>query len=149
VRNLLNDLEICCKATPGKWYLGGQQPIKPGWELMDHMDTPDYVCIQYNEDEKTMVTSKISYLEGRSYSIEDSKLIKDMQYWRIPIKANAEFIAEAREGWPYAIEQALKLRKALDAALDVIQMCKNKTIRSYTLENALAELNIESPIGGR
>lgn len=79
MRDLQADLQICNKATPGPWIRS-----KFGLNILTH------------DSEISTATQK--YSGTSSYAEEQIK----------KLEANANFIAAAREGWPEAIERAIK-----------------------------------------
>ena len=92
MRDLKRDLEICDAATPGPWHLA---PPKCG---------PDGQGV-YANDLGCVCEVGDPYPRGNNHPQE-----------------NMEFIAEARTGWPEAIQRALdaeaELQQAADACLD-------------------------------
>jgi len=83
-RDLLADLEICNKATLGPW-------------SVDAKAEPGTVIAELN-DSGTLYICECDF--GWDYSPDSSK--------------NAEFIAVAREGWPEAIDRAIKAEKKIE-----------------------------------
>ena len=92
---------------------------------------------------------------GAGYCVINEDVIVCSDIWQ----NDAEFIAEAREGWPHAIERAIKaeaenakLRAVVDAARKVCQECP-VNIRCipndcwvWDVKQALAELDKEESI---
>jgi chromosome segregation ATPase len=110
-RDLLRDLEIAKKATPGPWYdygrYGDENPC--GHEVTIKGDIHHVIAEEVSAN-------------------------------------NARFITEAREGWPEAIERALKaeaevesLRKQLNWHVDTA----NDTIESLWKENEKLKVEVE------
>ena len=90
-RDLKADLEICNKATPGPWKCRGEDcdGINTAYYPENKIRTEGYGC------DNTFIAD----LNDDEYHIYSS-LQEQI--------ANAEFIAQAREGWPEAIERAIK-----------------------------------------
>ena len=90
MRDLQKDLELCKKATPGPW----EREQKNGWWKLPEdvngkqRNTHNHGRILVKEKPFGDVISTL-----RRYGGQDE---------------DAEFIAQAREGWPHAIERALK-----------------------------------------
>ena len=102
MRNLRNDLEICEKATPGPWI---QEKVQDG-ELF-----PDGTG--YAGDFEP-VNSVVTWIPNG----EDAD-IETVVDWTLTIN-DAQFIAEAREGWPEAIRRALKAEARVNALQEVL-----------------------------
>ena len=77
-RDLLKDREICNKATPGPWERNEKPSFGDWW--VQHGN--QHICLLPSDKKGT--------------------------YFGDMFKVNADFIAQAREGWPEAIERALK-----------------------------------------
>jgi hypothetical protein len=95
MRDLQKDLEICNKATQGPWYWTPEEiecDPETGW---------------WGEPPSVMLPQVMGDDNGKGFVVWSND--------------DAEFIAQAREGWPHAIERAIKaeaeverLRMALD-----------------------------------
>lgn len=136
-RDLKADLEICNKATPGPWELS----------IDAYRNTCDCkghgIYAEYLEVIPIEITRG---LKPNEYSMGELQLLEDYK-----------FIAEAREGWPHAIERAIKaevelakLRKVADAARRVMdavmaqpQDVVERNIALAWLDAELAELDKE------
>ena len=96
MRDLLRDLELCEKATPGPWVKderGGCVAVYP-------RSIGEINCMDESEGKR------IFYKGGYQVLDEDGRF----KHWEVHPQdtADAEFVAQAREGWPHAIERALK-----------------------------------------
>jgi hypothetical protein len=87
MRDLQADLEICNKATPGPW------------EATSESDEDVRVCQIENEECVCCLALMGDYNWEKEEWKEGSK-----KQWN----KDAEFIAASREGWPHAIERAIK-----------------------------------------
>ena len=112
-RDLKADLELCNKATPGPWYAGATDD--------EHFMNLHYVTTEprsYRHDgERAFVEGLIR--KDKVVAITLLQTPRFVDCWQFG--ENTRFIAEAREGWPHAIERALKaeaLVRELVEALD-------------------------------
>jgi hypothetical protein len=100
MRDWQADLELCEKATPGKWICDERVG-----------------CVAVYADKKVNCIGdlkdddKIYYKNG--YHVTDDK--GNFMHWEVKKQFvnDAEFIAAAREGWPAAIQEVLRLQEAL------------------------------------
>lgn len=99
MRDLKADLEICSKATPGPWRTEEQVSY-----VSVYSDAVRHVNCMHNREGKVLV-----YINRLEVLDEDGRF----KHWDVEQQdiKDAEFIAQAREGWPYAIEQALAERR--------------------------------------
>lgn len=140
MRDLKADLEIISKATPGPWRYDG---------MHQEIQTP-------HEKDFWLIVSECRTTPDQEYQCDQFGHHYDN---------NFAFIAQAREGWPHAIERAIKaeteverLRMALDkianplkyiqmearakgAELDGVYAIKLSKDPNYLKEIALAELD--------
>lgn len=95
-RDLLKDLELCNKATPGPWSpcLGSGNILCTG--VMSEAVKEKHLIADFLPD--------YFFTEGFADAIEDHR-------------PNMNFVAEAREGWPYAIKRAMKAEDLLNKIL--------------------------------
>jgi hypothetical protein len=134
MRDLQADLEICNKATPGPW------------EATSEFDEDVRVCQIENEE----CVCCLALMGDYNWEKEEWKE-GSIKQWN----KDAEFIAASREGWPHAIEMAIKaeaelalLRKVAEAARGVFlgegeHLCSEFEDAMDMLEQALAELDKE------
>jgi hypothetical protein len=101
MRDLLKDLKLCNQASPGSWVTAGKM-------VRHTQDASEGPCRQ------DICNCLSCWPRGN-------------KKWDAQAKANAVFIAEARDGWPHAIERALKaeaeverLKKREEALLELI-----------------------------
>ena len=80
-RDLKADLELCNEATPGPWYREKTGANFKGFSS------------------EVIIADTSRYATG-------NKVYAEPEGGQFP-SSDADFIAQAREGWPYAIEQAL------------------------------------------
>ena len=103
-RDLKADLELCNKATPGPWYRKKTGANFKGFSS------------------EVIIADTSRYATG-------NKVYAEAKGGQFPAN-DADFIAQAREGWPHAIERALKaetlLRDILPMAMWVSCMYKNE-----------------------
>ena len=126
MRNLKADLEICNKATPGPWECW-LSAVQSGWmvrvgrgEYCDSINTAYYPENKIRTEGYGCDNTFIADLNDDEYHTYSS-LQEQI--------ANAKFIAAAREGWPHAIERAIKaeaenalLHKVADAAREMLEV---------------------------
>ena len=125
MRDLKADLELCNKATPGPWYARAT-------------DDEVFMNLRYVTTEPASFEHDgcRSFTEGIVQS-GDVVALTLLQHPRMadPDKfdENTLFIAQAREGWPHAIERAIKaetLARELVAALrEISEILDNATCR--------------------
>lgn len=101
MRDLHKDKELCEKATPGPWVKderGGCVAVYP-------RSIGEINCMDESEGKR------IFYKGGYQVLDEDGRF----KHWEVHPQdtADAEFVAQAREGWPHAIERALKAEELL------------------------------------
>lgn len=87
MRDLRKDLETCNKATPGSW------------EATSESDEDIRVCQTENEE----CVCCLALMGDYNWEKEEWKE-GSIKQWN----KDAEFIAASREGWPHAIERAIK-----------------------------------------
>ena len=121
VRDLLRDLELCEKATRGPWKVDRNPEnlaTVSAFYLLERHGGAAYIddCLQINGN---------ADYTGETYDPVFVAAVYDRYN-----ADNATFVAEAREGWPHAIERALKaetlLRDILPMAMWVSCMYKNE-----------------------
>jgi len=99
-RDLKADLELCNKATPGPWYAGATDD--------EHFMNLHYVTTEprsYRHDgERAFVEGLIR--KDKVVAITLLQTPRFVDCWQFG--ENTRFIAQAREGWPHAIERAIK-----------------------------------------
>lgn len=102
MRDLQKDMETCQRATP--------EP----WEIHRNDVGDEYACV---------VPTEIYDSDGFPVVSYEGGLAPDCNWKAETLEANANFITEAREGWPEAIIRAMeaeeknaKLKKALELA---------------------------------
>jgi hypothetical protein len=129
MRDLKADLEICNKATPGPWGKTQSEGDCSGWNCPRNMEVCDEDCPMCEEYE----LYKGAWLEGPDY-IE----IGDYSYFT---DKDAEFIAEAREGWPEAIARAIKAEAEVERLkTDMIDYRRGATYMTKQIQSLRAEL---------
>lgn len=89
MRDLKADLELCNKATHGKWQASYDDDIKDDVRVCQ-VENGECVCC-------------LALMGNYDYDLGEWHY-GDIAEWR----ANADFIAAARTGWPEAIERAIK-----------------------------------------
>ena len=113
MRDLKADLELCNKATPGPWYAG----VTDDERFMNlHYVTTEPRSYRH-DGERAFVEGLIR--RDKVVAITLLQTPRFVDCWQFG--ENTRFIAEAREGWPHAIERALKaeaLVRELVEALD-------------------------------
>ena len=87
-RDLKADLELCNNATPGPWYREKTGANFKGFSS------------------EVIIADTSRYATG-------NKVYAEPEGGQFP-SSDADFIAQAREGWPYAIEQALAEKERAD-----------------------------------
>jgi len=102
VRDLKKDLEICQKATPGKWSLWPEK-CGPEGQSVIHDDTGGVICDVGDP-----------YPRGANRP-----------------QQNMEFIVAAHEGWPEAINRALQSEKTAESRQRTLDDIYAKTERLY------------------
>jgi len=139
MRDLFKDLELCEKATPGPW------------EQMNGTD----------------VFTKLGAVNGDGVKADDNAGWyiadcgvegftpvngEDMELSIAEQRANARFIAEAREGWPHAIRRALEaeaerdeLRKIVssECPIDALDIVNSLRVEKWHMQERIAELEAE------
>ncbi len=95
-RDLKADLEMCNKATPGPW----AKDERGGCVAVYPRSIGEINCMDESGGKR------IFYKGGYQVLDEDGRF----KHWEVHPQdiADAEFVAQAREGWPHAIERALK-----------------------------------------
>ena len=119
MRDLRKDLEICNKATPGPW------------EATSESDEDVRVCQTENEECVCCLALMGDYNWEKEEWKEGSK-----KQWN----KDAEFIAAAREGWPYAIERAIKAEEELIKTEDEVARLKYEL---YAIEKNIKRIITE------
>ena len=111
-RDLKADLELCNKATPGPWYAGAT-------------DDERFMNLHYvtTEPRSYRHDGKRAFVEGliRRDKVVAITLLQTPRFadcWQFG--ENTRFIAQAREGWPHAIERALKAEALARELVDVL-----------------------------
>ena len=117
MRDLKADLEICNKATEGPWR------------------TTVFGQITNNQndswDRETIICDTVHESQGPYKNVRD----------------NAKFIAQAREGWPYAIERAIEAEGKLEKAKDLIQRWFDGEISAFDVMDSMI-IDLEFDIDG-
>ena len=93
MRDLQKDLEICNKATPGPWERNEKPSFGDWWVCSGGQ----HICLLPADKKGT--------------------------YYGEMFRANSDFIAAAREGWPHAIERAIKAEAKLDRLIEGCMRC--------------------------
>jgi hypothetical protein len=94
MRDLQKDLEICNKATQGPWYWTPEEiecDPETGW---------------WGEPPSVMLPQVMGDDNGKGFVVWSND--------------DAEFIAQAREGWPHAIERAIKAEAEVERLTDLL-----------------------------
>ena len=145
-RDLAKDLELCKKASPGPWV----NDQRVGCMTVYPASIGKVNCLSDSDGKR------LFYKSG--YRVFDSK--GSFVRWEVcsQDRNDAEFIAEAREGWPHAIERAMRAEKMLsgtdnsaeaniqrrdkrlDQALDKLETCHKQ---ARTLMEIVEELMME------
>ena len=130
MRDLKADLELCNKATPGPWYAGVTDD--------EHFMNLHYVTTEprsYRHDgERAFVEGLIR--RDKVVAITLLQTPRFVDCWQFG--ENTRFIAEAREGWPHAIERAIKAEALAQKLLNVL----GRVIPSYLVGRL--ELDLDS-----
>lgn len=133
MRDLQADLDLCNKATPGPWERNEKPSFGDWWVCSGGQ----HICLLPADKKGT--------------------------YYGEMFRANSDFIAQAREGWPHAIERAIKAEAEVakyKRALELVSQYIDKELdqcpvplpndchddcldcmSQYFLEQALAELD--------
>ena len=107
-RDLKADLELCNEATPGPWYREKTGANFKGFSS------------------EVIIADTSRYATG-------NKVYAEPEGGQFP-SSDADFIAQAREGWPYAIEQALAEKERADKYEALVREQENQIdILSTTL----------------
>ena len=96
MRDLKRDKEICDKATKGKWRVEKTYHEESGYE--EFIKKIEIIC-------RNGVITAMS--------------------WSNPAEADAQFIASAREGWPYAIDRAIAAEAEVERLRGQVEKMKN------------------------
>ena len=115
MRDLQEDLEICNKATPGPWYREKTGAEFKGFSL------------------ECLIGTTSLYTTGNN-------IFAQPQRGSFPA-ADANFIAAAREGWPEAIERAIKAEEELQKAFEMIMLMNAEGCDKHQQNAALREEN--------
>ena len=109
MRDLKADLEICRKATPGPWV----KDERVGCVAVYPASIGKINCMDESEGKR------LFYKGGYQVLGEDGQF----KHWDVHPQdiADAEFIAQAREGWPHAIERAVKAETLVRELVDGLQ----------------------------
>lgn len=97
MRDLAADMEICEKATPGPWEVS-EEEMGHVIRMATALDDPG----EYEPQHFIEYSHCLLYGDGKA---QEKQLAE--------AKANAEFIAAAREGWPEAIQRAMEAEKEI------------------------------------
>lgn len=123
-RNLIDDLKLCVEATPGPWETVDGAEIAPKTGQKAHVE----LC------------RVVGPWDGSNW------------YTDKEAKANARFIAEAREGWPHAIRRALEaeaerdeLRKIVssECPIGALDLVNSLRVEKWHMQERIAELEAE------
>jgi hypothetical protein len=106
MRDLQKDLAICNKATPGTWKRNEKPSFGDWWVYSEGQ----HICLLPADKKGT--------------------------HYGEMFKANAEFIAAAREGWPHAIERATKAEAKVER-LQKVYAITNESWKKQVEELAL------------
>jgi len=117
MRDLKADLEICNRATPGPW------------EATSESDEDVRVCQTENEE----CVCCLALMGDYNWEKEEWKE-GSIKQWN----KDAEFIAASREGWPHAIERAIKAETEVER-LKPIEEFADKNFKLW--ENAAYTMN--------
>ena len=108
MRDLKADLELCNRATPEPWTFH-EVEFQCGWDECPYeKKREDNSCLKCDGVEiyqSAFVPEVLTLSCGEYDGMND---------------ADAEFIAQSREGWPYAIERAIKAEALARKLLDVL-----------------------------
>jgi hypothetical protein len=99
VRDLEKDLEICEAATPGPWIANNTARHEDN--LVWGPKGPGHGAV-----------AQVSFYTPSEYQMNDVR-----------------FIAEAREGWPYAIKQAIEAEEKVDKLIHEMGMLQDELNR--------------------
>lgn len=109
-RDLKADLELCNKATPGPWYIKKTGANFKGFSS------------------EVIIADTSRYTTG-------NKVYAEPKGGQFPAN-DADFIAQAREGWPHAIERAIKAESLVRELVGVIDdLCRQ--INQFTFRCGL------------
>ena len=129
MRDLKADLELCNKATPGPWYAG----VTDDERFMNlHYVTTEPRSYRH-DGERAFVEGLIR--RDKVVAITLLQTPRFVDCWQFG--ENTRFIAEAREGWPHAIERALKAEALAQKLLDVL----GRVIPSYLVGRLETDLD--------
>ena len=96
MRDLKADLELCNKATPGPWICD----LRVGCVAVYPENIGRVNCMGDSEGKRLFYRNGFQVKDENGYFKEWCVKPQDVD--------DAEFIAQAREGWPHAIERALE-----------------------------------------
>jgi len=108
MRDLKADLALCEKATPGPWEVQRYFYEEPGYEEF----IKSAAVVAYEEFIESAAVVADVYTDV--YTITRNN-------WSNPVEADLEFIAQARTGWPEAIQRALEAEKERDELRAVLK----------------------------
>ena len=119
MRNLKQDLEICNAASAGPWEWWDFFGITDENTTWCGNDNPPNELIRLTEDCKVITAAELEEMPNNEIMAEtiicatndDGEPLNDVGLFIR--KEDAMFIAEAREGWPHAIQRALEAEKEL------------------------------------
>ena len=116
-RDLKADLELCNKATPGPWYAG----VTDDERFMNlHYVTTEPRSYRH-DGERAFVEGLIR--RDKVVAITLLQTPRFVDCWQFG--ENTRFIAQAREGWPHAIERAIKAESLVRELVGVIdEFCR-------------------------
>jgi hypothetical protein len=132
MRDLLRDLELCEKATPGPWVKderGGCVAVYP-------RSIGEINCMDESEGKR------IFYKGGYQVLDEDGRF----KHWEVHPQdtADAEFVAQAREGWPHAIERALKAEAEVEKLQNELETLRAQVENLKWREETILRWSIDS-----
>ena len=104
MRDLIKDLELISKATPGPWTRNEKPSFGDWWVCSGGQ----HICLLPADKKGT--------------------------YYGEMFRANSDFIAQAREGWPHAIERAIKAEAEVER-LKKVYATTNDSWKKLQAEN--------------
>ena len=127
-RDLKADLEICRKATPRPWV----KDERVGCVAVYPASIGKINCMDESEGKR------LFYKGGYQVLGEDGQF----KHWDVHPQdiADAEFIAQAREGWPHAIERAIEAETLVRELVELVRIMHVTVITLLGCEDVSPEV---------
>ena len=134
-RDLKADLELCNKVTEGPWICD----LRVGCVAVYPENIGRVNCMGDSEGKRLFYRNGFQVKDENGYFKEWCVKPQDVD--------DAEFIAQAREGWPHAIERALEAEAKLEKAKGLIQRWFDGEISAFGVMDSMI-IDLEFDIDG-